>query len=128
MKTGARKSAIRAAIVAFNPNSYVPHDQPEMEELLVDTVTPEEILERKEKEETRNNAFESMSDEAKQIIDIIINSPQELASVFLTPSGRMAKGDVCRNRLFLTLARQWKDRRYARKTIEEIQIFVGTFD
>lgn len=115
------------AWAAANPDNYIPYDLPEMAEILVDRTTPETLLEEKERYQAIASFYKDMSDEAKQIIDIVLNSPQEMANVFFTPSGQWSKGKTVKSKLVVMMAKQWKDRRYANKVVREIEDFVKIF-
>lgn len=113
---------------AANPNNYIPYDM-EAEEsgLLIEMTTPHDILEKKEHCEILQNAYRAMSAEARQIISIIIESPMDLQEIFMTPTGKLAKGTSCRSRLQTFLSQQWKDLKMAKKIVREIQEFVRLF-
>jgi hypothetical protein len=125
--SGINELVWRQAWMASNPNNYIPYDLSEVAEILIDRTTPETLLEDKERQQAISSFYQDMSDEAKQIIGIILNSPQEMASIFFTPSGQWAKGKTVKNKLVVMMTRQWKDRRYAKKVVREIEDFVKVF-
>ena len=133
MRKGIDEFAWIQGVAAMNPNNYVPFDIPGQNkwgqevEILVDDHTPETAFIEKEKEVAVSSRYQNLSDEAKQIINIVINSPQELARIFLTGQGKIAKGEICCTRLEGFLTKQWKDKRYARHVIQEIKEFVRLF-
>jgi len=119
--------SFNAALVAADINNYVTYDLPELCNVLTDENNPLSLLERKEEEMAISERYKEMSDEAKQIIEIVLNSPREMAEVFFTPNGRWGKASVIRTRLVTYLAKKWQDRAYAKKTVREIESFVELF-
>lgn len=124
MRDETRKR-VSMAVAAMTESSYVPYDLPDMAEILVDNYTPEDALIDSEQECLINSQWKSMSDEAKQIINIILNSPQEMANLFFTPGGKMVRGKATgQANLIRYLRKQWGDVRYARQVVREIEAFV----
>jgi len=126
--SGINQVRLQAAIAAADINSYIPFDDPALGTELISTSTPEDFLVEKERYQEKESIYSSMSDEARQIIDIILNAPQEMASILFTPKGRLAKGANIQQRLISKLAHQWKDVRYAKKVVAEIQEYVQSFE
>ena len=89
-----------------------------------DNNNPESVFIEKER-------YDSLSEEAKQIINIILSGPKELLE---SPLGKLffSRGKPVGKKLFRTklvsyLTKQWKDQRYARRVVQEIEEYVKTF-
>lgn len=80
--------------------------------LCVDSNNPETLFLQKEKEESVRKYFDNMTDEAKQVFNIIINGPRELTKL-LTQSV-----------IETALAVNWQDKKYAKHVIREIKQFI----
>lgn len=57
-----------------------------------------------EKEVMKRDSYEKLSDEAKEVIDIVLNAPQEIAALFQTPKTRKVSARLLKN----VLVRTWK--------------------
>lgn len=114
-------------IAAMNWNNYIPYDDPSIAGLIVESESPEDLFLEKERATMIRDAYRALSDEAKQVIDIVLNSPHEMAKALLTENGKRAGGKTCRNRIVDALWRQWRDRKYARQVVREIENLVALF-
>jgi len=96
------------AYIAYNPNNYFPVENME-EELSKKVLSPEEILLKKEK-------FSIISEEAKFVMKIIMNTPSELTSILKTSTGKITERTI-KN----TLRRLKWHRAKIEKTIKELK-------
>ncbi|MFA5208524.1 MAG: hypothetical protein WC428_07830 [Candidatus Paceibacterota bacterium] len=94
---------------------------------------PEACLLRKEHEQAVEKTFKNLSDEAKQIVRMIIESPAEILEMLGVKSFR----GVTTQKIEEALCRQWRDekkyvrredRRFVKKIIGEIKNFVSCFE
>lgn len=144
--------ALVMALAAANGNNYIPYEKFEQvdliethginthsknsdnalvrrkqHELLVDETSPMDTLLEVEREEQLALAYKSLSVEARQIINIITTAPKEMADVLFSAKGRPTRLDAIKPRLLTKLAKQWGDRRYAKKVIREIENLVALY-
>ena len=74
--------------------------------------------------------FESLSDEAKQIINIILYAPQELSDILLKRNGKRVAERAERKivqKLIQRLSTRWGDFRYAESVMDEIREYLRSF-
>ena len=116
------EQAWRQAWWAAQESNYIPIDDPSIANHLTADNNPEEDLLYKEKKEISNRMFNSLSDEAKQIIDMILNSPTEIIELLGVKSLR----GINSRKIEALLRKQWKNRRYASKVVKELINFVKT--
>jgi peroxiredoxin len=79
------------------------------------------LLLAKEKAEEKANTFNSLSDEAKQVINLVLNAPAEVLSVI---SSRK-RHNITKKRIADMLQRQWKDRRSVNNVIREVEKYAS---
>jgi mRNA-degrading endonuclease RelE of RelBE toxin-antitoxin system len=96
-------------------------DEPAISDLLVSPSSPLDILIEKEENQIKAKKYQSLSSEAKQVIDIVLNTPTELLE--LITSSTLHK--IGKNRIRLMMQRHWKDKKYADKVISELESFVS---
>lgn len=96
-------------------------------ELLVDDTNPMDIMLEVEREEQLELAYGSLSEEARQIINIILSAPKEMADILFSSKGRPTRPEAIKPRLLAKLGKQWGDKRYAKKVIGEIENLVALF-
>jgi len=84
---------------------------------------PESLLLEKEQEQIVSDGYSSLSDEAKQCINMIFNAPAEILDMISSPKTKK----ISKNKIFAMMKKQWKDRRAAQKVINELDEFVKTF-
>ena len=84
---------------------------------------PESILLEKEHDQIVDKKYHSLSDEAKQCIDMIFNAPAEILSMISSPKTKK----ISKNKIATMMRRQWKDKRAAQKVIKELDEFVKVF-
>jgi hypothetical protein len=98
-----------AAVNAYDLNNYVFIDDPlkQNDFLSSDLITadnPESILMRKEHEQNVVKKYSILSDEAKQLIDIVLNTPTDILDLISTKkTNKISKGKI-----FEMLKNQWK--------------------
>ena len=114
-------------LAAMDLNNYVQYDYPAIAGILFEPESPEDLFLKKEHDTIVSDGYHNLSDEAKQVIDIVINTPQEMIALFRTPTGKEVKGKRCRQRIAVMLRRQWKDARFVANVMEEIEEFVKLF-
>lgn len=68
-----------------------------------------------ERELLRKEALNALSSEAKQIIDMLINSPSEVLKAVSTPTGHITKRSIR-----LGMQKIWHSKFIAKKVIEEL--------
>lgn len=126
-----------AALAAYNLNNYVVIDDPNFATTffdgeLYDSENPESIFMRKEHEQIIAEKYSILSDEAKQLIAIIFNTPDDIMDLISTPKTKA----ISKNKIFVMLKNQWssmkgKDKRDAAKAaknvIDEISDFTKNF-
>jgi len=83
---------------------------------------PEDLLIEKEEEEIKRSTYQNLSDEARQVINLVLNVPTEMAGLLLSP----IRKQVSKEKLYKMMARQWKDKRYAKKVIAELENYART--
>ena len=112
------------ALAAYDENSYIDHEEWAVspDNNLV-APSPEEIFLQKEDEEIKETLYKSLSDEAKQLVSIILNGPPEIANVFLPRQGlNFSKASI-----YKALKKQWGDAQSAKDLIAELCQFVKSF-
>ncbi|MDD5053641.1 MAG: hypothetical protein PHO27_12975 [Sulfuricurvum sp.] len=87
----------------------------------VEKETPESLLMKKEAKSSIEQAFSSMSDEAKQIFNMIINSPTEIIDLLRC---RNING-ISLKKIERFLTKEWEDARYAKRVTGELKKFIG---
>ena len=87
----------------------------------VEKETPESLFLRKEAKTSMTKAFDSMSDEAKQVFSMIINSPTEMIDLL---RARNING-ISLKKIERFLTKEWKDARYARRVTGELKKFIS---
>ena len=114
------EQAWRQAWWAAQESNYISIDDPSIANQLTADNNPEEDLLYKEKKEISNRMFNSLSDEAKQIINMILDSPTEIIELLGVKSLR----GINPRKIESLLRKQWKNRRYASKVVKELINFV----
>jgi len=99
---------------------FVPYDDPDVCEEIATIKNPLDILLEKEKTEEKKKKFQSLSDEAKQVIQMVLNTPTEIVDLIFTE--KLKK--ISKNKIALMLQRQWKDKKYVNKVISELEEYV----
>lgn len=112
---------LEAAIDAININNYVPFEDVQNE--LISQQNPEEIFLEKEKQKTKKMAYNSLTSEARQIIDIILNAPSEIMELIASPKTKK----INKERIELMLQEKWGEKRAAKLVMKELEAFVKTF-
>ena len=110
---------IYQAASIMNQDHYLSAD--ENEYLLVLDQTPETVLLKKNSLEC---SLKNLSDEAKELINIILYAPNEMADILISPTGRRATGEVVKRQLTNRMSQQWGDLKAARRVIKEIEDFI----
>lgn len=110
------------AIDAYNFNNYVSIEDNRLidEELSEFSITPQEYLLLKEHEEFKHQAWENLSDEAKQVWGLIVNCPDELIDILTNYKSYVDLKKLCRY-----LRRQFGERKVVKRIIEEIRIYAN---
>ena len=84
---------------------YLEHKNPELESPIPD---PEKILLKKD-------AVQNLSEEAQEVIDMILNAPAEVIKALSCPNGLITKRSVR-----LGLQKIWRSKFIAKKVVEEL--------
>ncbi|MBU0778254.1 hypothetical protein KKF82_08350 [Patescibacteria group bacterium] len=126
MNIGMNKKMLDAAVRAANQNNYVDIDDPSIVNDLSDMNNPELILLEKEKKQITNKAYTQLSDEAKQLINIIFNAPMEIFDLIYCPKTKNVRKNS-KYRIYFMLKKQWKEQKAAKYVIKELENFVKTF-
>ena len=74
-----------------------------------------------EKEFMKRESYERLSDEAKEVIDIVLNSPQEIIDFFTTSKQRKISASLLKNILIKT----WKSKFIVENVFHELRQFVN---
>jgi tRNA uridine 5-carbamoylmethylation protein Kti12 len=113
---------IQAYAVA-KQESYIPVDDVSISKELVSDSNPERTLLEKERSEQIKALRQNLSEEARQVVEMIINAPMEIMKAI---GVKTLKG-VTAEKLEKYLRKQWRDRRYAHQVIQELSNFVKAF-
>lgn len=113
-----RPSALEMAAWAGNPNNYIAIEDIELTETKDD---PEETILAKEHSEQKRQAWLALSEEAKQVVALIIDCPEELTEA-LTTCKRSKK--ICFPKVLKYLRNLWGERTLVKKVELEIKTFV----
>ena len=115
-----------AAMKAFEESSYISINNPEEtdisiliqaeKELSQFSPTPESLMVEKDLENKKKQLFNSLSQEAKEIINIIIDCPNELIDICFFKD----QDNVSIQRLFKKLRKEWGERNIIRQISKEI--------
>lgn len=108
------------AYYASKEGGYLDVDDPVVSSKLFDYKTPLDNVLEAEKARLKEEKYEALSGEAQEIIDIILNSPAD----FLTALGFKTFRSVNPKSVEAALRKQWKDWKYARQVIREVQNYV----
>lgn len=74
-----------------------------------------------ERQVIKHQLYEQLSDEAKEVINIIINGPSEVYNQFISPIKKI----ISKNRIKEFLSFYWKSKFIAELTIKEIEEWVN---
>lgn len=118
---GYNPRIVRMAINTLREDNYIEYTDASISGELVFGEDPETLLLAKEKAEEKANAFNSLSDEAKQVINLVLNAPAEVLSVI---SSRK-RHNITKKRIADMLQRQWKDRRSVNNVIREVEKYAS---
>jgi hypothetical protein len=115
MPKRSKSSYYRSAFVVMYGQWIQIDEIEDSEELITSFPNPEKALLKKE-------SFESLSDEAKEIIEVVIfNCPKEAFDFLYVPkAGRMTKSRI--RRYFQAI---WRSKFFAEKAVEEITRWVN---
>jgi hypothetical protein len=117
---GINEAILLALLNAANRNNYVCVDDPVICKQLVEWESPEDILLKNEKSGIIKRSYESLSDEAKQVIAIVIDTPSEMLELISSP----ITNKVSKDRIARMLRNQWGERKFVAELMEEITMFV----
>lgn len=120
--------ALEAAAVAYNINAYICIDEfgasssdsdfmRRMEQELIDPTNPEDMLIQRERLWARYWFYHELSEEAKEVLQLILDCPEELKLIIGTGKG---KKDVSIKKLASYLHKQWKETLFTKKVLQEI--------
>lgn len=102
--------------------SYIDASDIQVQQEYLDYQNPEDLMIEKQEKENSDKAFDNLSDEAKEIIQMILQAPSEFLSIFGLKTFRSANPTAIET----VLRKQWKDARYAHQVVKEIVNFVET--
>lgn len=103
--------------------AYVPYDDPVVSGDLLAAENPEEIFLERERSETLEKKRGAMSEEARQILDMILTAPESFYNILSVKTSMGAKPE----KVVKMLGRRWKDKRYAKAVVSELREFVRAF-
>lgn len=81
--------------------------------------SPEDIFLENEIKENKKRLFENLSEEAKQIVSIITDCPAELVDI--CSGGNLERVNI--KKLAKKLRKQWRERLFVRKVLEEVYVY-----
>jgi hypothetical protein len=120
------------ALIAFDPSNYIVLgfsdnefeqqilNQTELEISLLFNSTPEEEYIEIETKEKIKEAFLALSSEAKEIVNIIIDCPVELAEICWANN---SENDIVLSKFSSLLRKQWGERLRIKKLFKEVTKF-----
>lgn len=108
------------AYYASKEDGYLDIDDPVVSNKLFDYSTPLDDVLKIEKDQLTKEKYSSLSGEAQEIIDIILNSPAD----FLVALGFKTFRSVNPKSVETALRKRWKDWKYAKKVVREVQEYV----
>jgi len=115
---------LESAFNAARFDNYISCDNPSVANDLSDsTSNPETILIEKERCQQISRAYSLLSEEAKQLIEIILNCPSEILDLIGSPKTKK----IHKGRIYHMLCKQWGEKTPARKLIKEMHDFVKEF-
>jgi hypothetical protein len=97
--------------------AYVQYDAPGVSKELSTTTTPLDLLIEQEDIALKESVYKALSSEAKQVIEMVLNAPAEILSVIASQK----KQTINKIKIERMMSRQWKDKKYARKVIKELE-------
>jgi hypothetical protein len=122
------QSAIEYAVNAYNPSSYISIDEftipteldfiRRIERELVEENTPETIFLQEEYEHVKSRLFSELSEEAKQIVELIADCPLEMLSQIGGGRGRFRV--VSMRKLARYLRKQWEEKELVKSVLQEV--------
>jgi len=104
------KDIILAINILRGPVEY---DNPLIQNQLTTETNPLTILLEKEKEIIKEKRYNNLSDEAKQVMAMVLDCPKEIFSIIASKKTKK----ISKIRIERFLHKSWKDPRYARKVI-----------
>jgi hypothetical protein len=69
----------------------------------------------------KKESYERLSDEAKEVIDIVLNSPNEILELFTTPKQQKISAALLKN----VLSKTWKSRFIVENVFKELKQWVN---
>ena len=117
------------AYQAFNADNYISIDSfikseegyfRNLEAELIDTDNPESLFAEKETIEKIISLYKSLSQEAKEIVTIIIDCPSDLLHIFALQDGSKR---ISIRKIETFIRKEWKERLIVRAVMEEILDF-----
>ncbi|MFA7099351.1 MAG: hypothetical protein WC143_04630 [Eubacteriales bacterium] len=108
------------AFYASKESGYADVSDPVISNQLYESTNPLDELLEAEKEYLLNKRYLSLSDEAKELIDIIVSSPAEFLETFGFKTVKSANTIS----IEAELRKRWKDWKYARKVVQEVKEYV----
>ena len=122
MNRGYNKNMVMCAVNAMY--NYASIDDPAISDEIVETKSPLDILIEKEEEFLRAKKYFNLSSEAKQVIAMVFSAPSEIMELIASKKTHKIK----KERIARMLERQWKDRRYVKKVIAELEDYALTLE
>lgn len=111
------KDIILAINIIKGPVEY---NNPVIENQLTTGATPLSILLEKEQEMIKERNYNNLSDEAKQLIAMVIDCPKEIFSIIASKKTKK----ISKVRVERFLHKSWKDPWYAYKVVSEVEAYV----
>jgi hypothetical protein len=108
------------AFYASKESGYTDISDPVISNQLYESSNPLDELLKAEKEHLSNERYLSLSDEAKELVDIIISTPAEFLEAFGFKTVRSANPTS----IEAALRKRWKDWKYARQVVREVKEYV----
>jgi predicted secreted protein len=123
MRIDMNKRLLQLAWNAIDVNNYVPVDDVSVFNQLVDHNNPEVIYMEIERKNIIKKAYANLSSEAKQVIQIVLDAPNEIMEIIASPRTRL----ISQKRIESMMRRQWKEKSYTKQVMKELNNFVKNF-
>jgi hypothetical protein len=123
MNIGMNDRLFQLAVNAAGEGNYIQFDDISIAGDMVESDNPETIFLSNERRSMIQKTYDSLTDEAKQIIDIIFDAPNEMLELIGSPKTKK----ISKGRIATMLYKQWGDRKTAKEVMKELSNFARTF-
>lgn len=113
-------SALEMAVQVYNSNNYISIEDAFLStpSELTDPLNPQTVLLIEEHERIKQNAWKNLSEEAKQVLEVLFDCPSELIGTITTP-----KGKICYKKILKHLRKLWGEKSLVDKIDRELTKF-----